>query len=50
MAEAKDDAVDYSLANPDTLTKYKTAATISNKVLDVVSGVSDAAPLEPTTC
>ncbi|TKA30396.1 hypothetical protein B0A50_02623 [Salinomyces thailandicus] len=28
--------VDYSLANPDTLTKYKTAAQISNKVLEDV--------------
>ncbi|EMC95573.1 hypothetical protein BAUCODRAFT_494247 [Baudoinia panamericana UAMH 10762] len=27
---------DYSLANPDTLTKYKTAAQISQKVLDEV--------------
>ncbi|KAM0704657.1 hypothetical protein Q7P35_007443 [Cladosporium inversicolor] len=30
--------VDYTLANPDTLTKYKTAATISEKVLKAVSG------------
>lgn len=30
--------LDYSLANPDTLTKYKTAATISQKVLETVSG------------
>lgn len=29
--------VDYSLANPDTLTKYKTAAQISEKVLAEVS-------------
>lgn len=29
---------DYSLANPDTLTKYKTAAQISHKVLEAVSG------------
>ena len=28
--------VDYSLSNPDTLTKYKTAAQISHKVLDSV--------------
>ncbi|KAF5257670.1 hypothetical protein FOXYS1_11797, partial [Fusarium oxysporum] len=28
---------DYSLANPDTLTKYKTAAQISEKVLAEVS-------------
>ncbi|KAI9725137.1 MAG: Curved DNA-binding protein (42 kDa protein) [Chrysothrix sp. TS-e1954] len=30
--------LDYSLNNPDTLTKYKTAAQISNKVLDAVTG------------
>ncbi|KAI9675346.1 MAG: Curved DNA-binding protein (42 kDa protein) [Caeruleum heppii] len=30
--------VDYSLGNPDTLTKYKTAAQISNKVLEAVIG------------
>lgn len=29
---------DYTLNNPDTLTKYKTAATISHKVLDAVAG------------
>lgn len=31
--------VDYSLSNPDTLTKYKTAAQISNKVLEAVTGM-----------
>ncbi|PVH96390.1 curved DNA-binding protein [Periconia macrospinosa] len=30
--------IDYTLANPDTLTKYKTAATIAEKVLKEVSG------------
>ncbi|KAI5291347.1 Curved DNA-binding protein (42 kDa protein) [Ascosphaera aggregata] len=30
--------IDYTLANPDTLTKYKTAAEISQKVLAAVSG------------
>lgn len=30
--------VDYSLNNPDTLTKYKTAAAISQKVLEAVAG------------
>ncbi|KAL8707865.1 MAG: hypothetical protein Q9220_007149 [cf. Caloplaca sp. 1 TL-2023] len=30
--------VDYTLNNPDTLTKYKTAAQISHKVLEAVSG------------
>ncbi|GAB7365982.1 hypothetical protein MBLNU230_g7309t1 [Neophaeotheca triangularis] len=29
---------DYTLSNPDTLTKYKTAAQISQKVLETVSG------------
>lgn len=29
---------DYSLNNPDTLTKYKQAAQISQKVLETVSG------------
>ncbi|PHH75273.1 hypothetical protein CDD82_4521 [Ophiocordyceps australis] len=36
MAEEKD-VVDYSLNNPDTLTKYKTAGAISEKVLAAVS-------------
>ncbi|KAL8841468.1 MAG: hypothetical protein Q9170_000931 [Blastenia crenularia] len=35
---AEEAAVDYTLNNPDTLTKYKTAAQISHKVLDAVSG------------
>ncbi|KAI4741867.1 Creatinase/aminopeptidase [Aureobasidium sp. EXF-12298] len=30
--------IDYSLNNPDTLTKYKTAAQISQKVLEAVTG------------
>jgi methionine aminopeptidase len=30
---------DYTLNNPDTLTKYKTAAQISHKVVEAVSGV-----------
>ncbi|KAF2152491.1 curved DNA-binding protein [Myriangium duriaei CBS 260.36] len=38
MAEATTTEVDYSLANPDTLTKYKTAGQISQKVLETVSG------------
>jgi hypothetical protein len=29
---------DYTLANPDTLTKYKQAGQISQKVLQAVSG------------
>ncbi|PGH23740.1 DNA-binding protein, 42 kDa [Polytolypa hystricis UAMH7299] len=36
MADAKE--VDYTLNNPDTLTKYKTAAQISHKALETVSG------------
>jgi hypothetical protein len=35
---------DYSLANPDTLTKYKVAAEISQKVLKEVSGASPPTP------
>jgi methionine aminopeptidase len=31
-------AADYTLGNPDTLTKYKVAAEISQKVLKEVSG------------
>jgi methionine aminopeptidase len=30
---------DYTLSNPDTLTKYKTAATIAEKALKEVSGM-----------
>lgn len=30
--------LDYTLNNPDTLTKYKTAAQISHKVLEAVTG------------
>jgi hypothetical protein len=33
---------DYSLANPDTLTKYKTAAQISHKILEAVTGIRAA--------
>jgi len=29
---------DFTLNNPDTLTKYKTAAQISHKVLEIVTG------------
>ncbi|KAL6717121.1 hypothetical protein ACLMJK_005036 [Lecanora helva] len=38
MADKVEEAVDYTLNNPDTLTKYKTAAQISHKVLDAVTG------------
>ncbi|MCJ1482243.1 Curved DNA-binding protein (42 kDa protein) [Schaereria dolodes] len=34
---AEDTEVDYTLNNPDTLTKYKTAAQISHKVLETVT-------------
>ncbi|KAH6693998.1 peptidase M24, structural domain-containing protein [Plectosphaerella plurivora] len=37
MSDDKAAAVDYTLNNPDTLTKYKTAAQISEKVLAAVS-------------
>jgi len=30
---------DYSLNNPDTLTKYKVAAQISQKALETISGM-----------
>ncbi|KAK4903397.1 hypothetical protein LTR27_000328 [Elasticomyces elasticus] len=36
---ADDAPTDYSLANPDTLTKYKTAAQISQKVLEDVKAL-----------
>ncbi|KAL2864470.1 curved DNA-binding protein (42 kDa protein) [Aspergillus lucknowensis] len=39
MAEAQTPEVDYTLNNPDTLTKYKTAAQISHKVLESVSAL-----------
>jgi methionine aminopeptidase len=39
---------DYSLSNPDTLTKYKEAAKISHKVLEAVSGTRSP-PLPTTT-
>lgn len=37
---------DYTLNNPDTLTKYKTAAQISHKVLEAVSGRTLQPPKE----
>ncbi|KAL2358366.1 curved DNA-binding protein [Cryomyces antarcticus] len=36
---AEEVAVDYSLNNPDTLTKYKVAAQISQKALEFVAGL-----------
>ncbi|KAL9094367.1 MAG: hypothetical protein Q9165_003217 [Trypethelium subeluteriae] len=38
---AEEAQVDYSLSNPDTLTKYKSAAQISQKVLEAVSGMDN---------
>lgn len=50
MAEKKEvtETVDYSLNNPDTLTKYKSAAVISKTVLDAVTKlcVADAKIVE----
>ncbi|KAJ5098072.1 hypothetical protein N7532_005073 [Penicillium argentinense] len=39
MAETQAPEVDYTLNNPDTLTKYKTAAQISHKVLEAVGAL-----------
>jgi hypothetical protein len=36
------DGIDYTLANPDTLTKYKEAGQISQRVLKAVAGVCSA--------
>lgn len=41
---------DYTLANPDTLTKYKTAAQISEKVLAAVTSLSVAGEKIVTIC
>ncbi|KAK2753258.1 putative metalloprotease arx1 [Arachnomyces sp. PD_36] len=38
MADTTTPEIDYTLNNPDTLTKYKTAAQISQKVLETVTG------------
>lgn len=48
MAEKEE--IDYSLANPDTLTKYKTAGAISEKVLAVVSKLCVAGEKIVTIC
>ncbi|KAJ5782489.1 hypothetical protein N7457_004263 [Penicillium paradoxum] len=39
MAEEKAPEVDYTLNNPDTLTKYKTAAQISHTVFEAVAAL-----------
>jgi curved DNA binding protein len=48
MAEEKE--IDYSLNNPDTLTKYKTAAQISHKVLETVTALCAAGEKIVTIC
>lgn len=42
--------LDYSLNNPDTLTKYKDAAQISLKVLEAVTGLCAAGEKIVTIC
>lgn len=39
MADKEESAPDYSLANPETLTQYKTAGQISQKALEAVTGI-----------
>ncbi|KAK9471477.1 peptidase M24, structural domain-containing protein [Dipodascopsis tothii] len=39
MVNAEENQIDYSLANPDTLTKYKLAGEISGKVLEQVKAL-----------
>ncbi|ORY59074.1 peptidase M24, structural domain-containing protein [Pseudomassariella vexata] len=46
----KGEVVDYSLNNPDTLTKYKVAGTISEKVLAAVSKLCVAGEKIVTIC
>ena len=41
---------DYTLNNPDTLTKYKSAAQISHKVLEAVSALCVAGEKIVTIC
>lgn len=42
--------VDYTLNNPDTLTKYKSAAAISQKVLEAVTALCVAGEKIVTIC
>jgi methionine aminopeptidase len=44
------ESLDYSLNNPDTLTKYKTAAQISQKVLEAVTKLCAADEKIVTIC
>lgn len=51
MADKKEtEEIDYTLANPDTLTKYKDAAKISHKVLDAVTKLCVAGEKIVTIC
>jgi curved DNA binding protein len=51
MAEKKEtEEIDYSLNNPDTLTKYKSAALISHKVLEAVTALCVAGEKIVTIC
>ncbi|TAQ83815.1 hypothetical protein B7494_g7865 [Chlorociboria aeruginascens] len=52
MAEKKEttEEIDYTLNNPDTLTKYKSAATISQKVLEEVTKLCTAGEKIVTVC
>ncbi|EER42085.1 predicted protein [Histoplasma capsulatum H143] len=49
FAMAESTEIDYTLNNPDTLTKYKTAAQISHKVLETVTGAVSL-PLDSPAC
>lgn len=42
--------LDYSLNNPDTLTKYKSAAVIAQKVLESVTALCAAGEKIVTIC
>ncbi|RDW59478.1 hypothetical protein BP6252_12565 [Coleophoma cylindrospora] len=52
MADKKEttEEVDYTLNNPDTLTKYKSAAQISQKVLEAVTALCVAGEKIVTIC
>ncbi|RDL34439.1 uncharacterized protein BP5553_07567 [Venustampulla echinocandica] len=51
MADKKEsEEVDYTLNNPDTLTKYKSAAQISQKVLEAVKDLCKAGEKIVTIC
>ncbi|ESZ92139.1 curved DNA-binding protein (42 kDa protein) [Sclerotinia borealis F-4128] len=52
MADKKEEnqEIDYSLNNPDTLTKYKNAAQISQKVLEAVTALCVAGEKIVTIC